>query len=335
VPGARVLASVVSTRSGVWSPKRSWATRAGLLLVLLWTSPAGARAAVPPTVGTGRALDVSAQAARLVGTVEAGGATTGYQFQYGPTRAYGAVTPVVAVPRTAARRRVVVYVTGLAPATRYHFRLLAHNARGLSRSADRTFTTRAQPLGVAFRATPNPVAFGGYATLNGRLRSGHEGRQIVLESNPFPYTRGFEPVGNALLTDGDGAFSFGLQPVPVTTLYRVSVPEEPAIVSPIVVVAVSVRVGTRVGTTTVTRGRALTFAGTIRPAVAGARIIVQKRRGRRWVAVARTVAHRHDDTTASYRTKVAIRSSGRYRVYAAAHGGIVAGAGRVLRIATR
>ena len=119
-------------------------------------------------------------------------------------------------------------VSGLAPATTYHYRFIATNSKGLANGADRTFKTKAQPLGVTLAATPNPLAPGGSTTLAGQLTgTGNGGRQIVLQSNPFPYTQGFKPVGNKLITDAAGNFSFNALPVAFNTQFRVALPDKP------------------------------------------------------------------------------------------------------------
>ena len=52
------------------------------------------------------------------------------------------------------------------------------------------------------------MAAGGATTLTGVL-SGTDGadRRIIVKSNPWPYTQGFLPVGNELVTNDDGSFS--------------------------------------------------------------------------------------------------------------------------------
>ena len=58
-----------------------------------------------------------------------------------------------------------------------------------------------QPLGLSLAATPNPVGIGKPTVLAGTLSgTGNAGRQVVLQSNPFPYTQGFQPTSNIQLT---------------------------------------------------------------------------------------------------------------------------------------
>jgi hypothetical protein len=300
------------------------ALRAGALFALaLATVPAAAQAASAPGVTTGGAANVAQQTARLTGAVDPNGAATGYQFQYGTTSAYGSVTPEVTITGDG-KKTVTADIGALAPATTYHYRLIAHNSEGVSKGADRTFKTKVQPLGVSFTATPNPILPGATTTLAGQLTgTGNGGRDVVLQSNPFPYTQGFKPVGDKHVTDGNGNFSFGLNLVPFNTQFRVALPDKPSVVSPIVVVSVSVKVTTSLGTRTVHRGHKLTFKGTLRPAVDGTPIAIQKLNSKhQWVTIAGTAARHNSSASSVYSKKVTIRRGGKYRVYAGVSNGM-------------
>jgi hypothetical protein len=293
-----------------------WALRAGALALTL-ALPSAAQAATAPGVTTGGAANVAQQTASLTGSVDPNGAATTYQFQYGTTSAYGAVTPEATLDGDG-KKTVTADVGGLAPATTYHYRLI--------------------PLGVSFGATPNPLLPGATTTLAGQLTgTGNGGREIVLESNPFPYTQGFKPVGNRLVTDGQGNFSFGLQAVAFNTQFRVALPDRPAVVSPIVVVSVAVRISTRLGTHTVHRGHQLTFQGAIRPAVDGTPIAIQKLNSKNhWVTIAGTAARHNSSASSIYAKHVTIRSGGKYRVYAGvANGMYVPNTGSTVTIHTK
>jgi hypothetical protein len=311
------------------------ALRAGALALTL-ALPAAAQAATPPGVTTAGAANIAQQTARLTGAVDPNGDTTTYQFQYGTTSAYGAVTPEQTVGGDG-RRTITADIAGLAPATRYHYRLIARNSKGLSKGADRGFKTLVQPLGVTLAATPNPLPFGGITTLAGQLTgTGNGGRDVVLQSNPFPYTQGFKDQGNKLVTDPSGNFSFGLLAVGLNTQYRVALPDKPSVVSPIVVVSVSVRISTHLGTKTVHRGSNLTFQGSIRPAVDGTPIAIQKQRNGKWVTVAGTVARHQSSASSAYTKHVKITSGGKYRIYAGvANGSYVPNTGTEVTIHTK
>lgn len=306
-------------------------------LALAALLPAAAEAATAPGVATGSAADVAQQTARLTGSVDPNGDATTFQFQYGTTSAYGAATPEQTISGDG-KKTITADIAGLAPATTYHFRLIARNGKGLVKGGDKTFKTKVQPLGVTFAATPNPLLPGATTTLAGQLTgTGNGGKEVVLQSNPFPYTQGFKQDGNKLVTGADGTFSFGLKPVAFNTQYRVALPSKPSVVSPIVVVSVAVRVSTKLGTHRVTRGRSLTFKGTVEPAVDGTPIAIQKLNSKKhWVTIAGTAARHNSSKTSSYSKKVKIRSGGKYRVYAGvANGMYVPNTGATVTIRTR
>jgi hypothetical protein len=314
-------------------------TRAAGALALTLTAllPAAAHAASAPGVTTGGAANIAQQGARLTGSVDPNDADTTVQFQYGTTSAYGSVTPEQKYTGDG-KKAVTGDVSGLAPATTYHYRLIARNGKGLTKGGDRTFKTKVQPLGVTFAATPNPLLPGGTTTLAGQLTgTGNGGKEVVLQSNPFPYTQGFKQDGNKLVTAADGTFTFGLKSVAFNTQYRVALPSKPSVVSPIVVVSVAVRVSTKLGTHTVTRGRSLTFKGTIEPAVDGTPIAIQKLNSKKhWVTIAGTAARHNSSKSSSYSKKVKIRSGGKYRVYAGVtNGSYVPNTGTTVTIHTR
>jgi len=95
----------------------------------------------PPTVTTGAASGVSATNATINGTVNPNGAPTTYHFQWGTTTTYGNVSAPISLPA----QNTVVYIslglTGLTPATTYHYQLVATNTASSTFGADQQFTT--------------------------------------------------------------------------------------------------------------------------------------------------------------------------------------------------
>ena len=303
----------------------------GLVLVLV--APAAASAA-RPAVNTGGAASVAQSTATLNGRVDANGKATTYFFQIGTTRLYGAQT--AETPAGAAARPIAVSapVSGLAPATVYHYRIVARNPDGQTLGRDRTFKTRVQPLGVTLAANPATVAPGGATTLAGVL-TGTNGanRDVVLQANPFPYIQGFLNVANPQVTDAAGNFSFPVLSVPTTTQYRVLMPQRPDIQSPIVIVGAALQVTTR--TRKVERHRhsfSVRFRGDIRPAAAGVRVDIQKFRNNAWTTIAHTRAKSETSSRSSYSTRVRLFRTGQYRAVANSEGALVTGAGRAVRI---
>jgi hypothetical protein len=303
-------------------------------VVLALAAPAVASAASAPIVTTGGVATVAPQTARLTGTIGPGGLSTTYQFQYGTTTAYGAVTPTAVV--SGARQPVIADVAGLAPATTYHYRLIASNAKGQTKGADRSFKTKVQPLGVTFAGNPNPLLFGGGSTVAGQITgTGNAGLKVVLQSNPFPYTQGFQNLGNPLVADAAGNFAFPLLSVPLNTQYRVSLPDKPSVVSPIVTLSVMAKVSTSVSRTRARRGSIVTFQGNLTPAVDGTLLAVQRKVGAKWVLVAGMAARHAKNNTSSYRRRLRITKGGKYRIYAGINNGAyVPNTGREVTIHT-
>jgi predicted lipoprotein with Yx(FWY)xxD motif len=111
---------------------------------------------IPPVVTTGSAVAVPG-GYTLRGTIYTYSLDTHYHFEYGTSTAYGTDVPV---PDADAGTNPVVpvsqTVTGLAPSTTYHFRIVAENSKGPGSSSDATFTTSADPGAPPPPAPPAP-----------------------------------------------------------------------------------------------------------------------------------------------------------------------------------
>ena len=128
------------------------------LITLGLLAPAGAAAApAKPGVTNGAAANVAQTTATVTGKVNPNEVATTYFFEYGTTQLYGQRTPDAPAGSGNSSVNVAADLGGLAPATRYHYRLVAFNSRGVTRSGDRTFTTKRQPLGLSLAAAPNPI----------------------------------------------------------------------------------------------------------------------------------------------------------------------------------
>jgi hypothetical protein len=280
-------------------------------------APATAAAAEKPVVTTGAATGIEPTTVVLNGTVTPKGADTTYYFQYGTSSLYGAVTQAGTVPNGSGRVRVTAALSGLAPVTTYHYRLVAQNAAGVGRGNHRTFKTRPQPLGFSLAGTPNPVAAGGATTLTGMLTgTNSDDRRIVIKSNPWPYTQGFLQVGNELVTNDDGSFSVPILSVPVNTQYIAQMVARPEIVSAPLTIGATLAVTRRVRVRKGERSGRLRFRGRIRPAVDGEQVLIQKLRlsDGVWVTVGETFARNGGETFSRYRKTIRQRRGGRYRV---------------------
>jgi len=287
---------------------------AAIVGALVW-APAAA-AAEKPVVTTGGAANIQPTSVVLNGSVNPKGADTTYFFQWGTTRLFGLSSTPAAAGAGNKRVRVAVPVGELAPFTTYHYRLVARNSKGLTIGDRRTFKTKRQPLGVSLAATPNPVAVGGLTTLSGVLSgTGAGGRDVVLKSNPWPYTQGFLPVGNVMVTNADGSFAQTVASVPVNTQFLVQMPAKPEVFSPVVVVGTTVKVTRHVSVRRGERRGRLRFRGRVRPAVDGREVVIQKLRRSNgvWRNIARTFTRATGGDFSRYRKTVRQRRGGRYR----------------------
>jgi len=95
-----------------------------------------------PTVNTGYAYNITYNSASINGTANANGATATITFEYGLTTAYGST--VNGTPNTISgttTQNITANLTGLTPATVYHFRIKGVNSVGTTYGADNTFMT--------------------------------------------------------------------------------------------------------------------------------------------------------------------------------------------------
>jgi hypothetical protein len=293
---------------------------AGALAVAL-AAPSGAVAAGKPVVRTGGASNVGQADALLNGSVNPNGGQTTYFFQYGTNTLYGAQTPETSAGAGSKAVKVTVGVTGLAPATTYHYRLVARKGAAIVKGADRTFKTDKQPLGVSLVANPNPVRAGNGTSLAGQLTgTGNAGRQVVLQYNPFPYTQGFVNASNAQVTDAAGNFSFPVLSIPINSEFRVLMPQKPEVVSPIVAVGTVLRVTTHVKVRRGVRSGSVRLSGTVSPPADGTQVLIQKFQHDQWMNIASTFVRHSTDAASRYRKTFRQRRPGRYRVLVNASG---------------
>jgi hypothetical protein len=293
-------------------------------------APAGAAAPVRPVVKTGAAGALTYQSANLGGTVNPGGLPTTYFFQYGPTTRYGGQTLPAALAGAIRAVAVASPVAGLLPATKYHYRLVGVNTLGTAVGADATFTTRAIPLSLSIAALPNPVVSGAPVGVVGVLAgTGAAGRPVVLQANPFPFTAGFQNVGDPHLPMPNGAFQFTLLSLPATTQIRVaSVGAGPPVVSPVLTEYVALHVIMHTARHRLHGGSfSVRFSGLVSPAEPGARVSVQRLVGSQWKFVRGTTAGAAGPTGSSYTVTLRRRHGGFYRVFVRpVEGGHVSGA---------
>jgi hypothetical protein len=100
---------------------------------------------VAPTATTKAASLVAVTSARLNSSVNAGGAATTVEFQWGTAASYGNTTGSQSVGSGTDNVDPVANLSGLLPNTDYHFRVVATNSNGTVYGADLTFKTAPAP----------------------------------------------------------------------------------------------------------------------------------------------------------------------------------------------
>lgn len=114
-------------------------------LSLAAAGPAPAANPVVPTVITGTASAIGQGTATVAGTVDPEGAATTYVVEYGTTASYGLTSTTRDAGDGGDPVAVSVGLTGLTSDTTYHYRVVATNAAGTARGADRTLRTARVP----------------------------------------------------------------------------------------------------------------------------------------------------------------------------------------------
>lgn len=266
-----------------------------------------------PTISSGYFSNVTFSSAVLFADVNAHGQPTNFYFQYGETTGYGAQTPLAPVGSGTVALRVSQMVSGLKPATTYHFRIVAVSPAGTSVGLDHSFTTKKIPLSLQITGVPNPVPFGDPFLVEGTLAgSGSASHAIVLQANLFPFTAGFKTVGNPELTNASGGFSFPVIGLLENAQVRVQTVGAPVVTSSAVLENVAVRVSFHARRTR-RHGRWRLY-GSVTPAEAGALVGFQFLvPGGRTVNAGGTVVKSGSTTTSSFSRVVRVRHRGVYR----------------------
>jgi sugar lactone lactonase YvrE len=97
----------------------------------------------PSTIDSQSAIDVTKTTATLQAQVNPNGLDTTYHFEYGTTAAYGSSIPIpdADLGSDPSDQLASQDLTGLAPGTVYHFRVVATNAQGTTTGGDQTLQT--------------------------------------------------------------------------------------------------------------------------------------------------------------------------------------------------
>jgi hypothetical protein len=101
----------------------------------------------PPSAVTGDPGTITMTDAIVNGSVNPNSLATSYHFEYGTTSGYGSSTPPMDAGSGVADVAASASLTGLTPATTYHYRLVAASTGGTTLGADRTLVTQSLPGG--------------------------------------------------------------------------------------------------------------------------------------------------------------------------------------------
>jgi hypothetical protein len=122
----------------------------------------------PATVTTDLPTHITNTSVRLNGTVSPNGLTTTVHFEYGQTTSYGSGSPIHSYNGNTTQH-VSIDATGLAPNTRYHFRIVGTNTLGTVYGSDETFTTVTSTGPPVAATTPVTRVASFSATLDGSV----------------------------------------------------------------------------------------------------------------------------------------------------------------------
>lgn len=128
-----------------------------LFVLALGGQAAFAAAPTPPVATSAAATNVALTTAAIPGTVDPNGAATTYHVEYGTTVSYGLTTPERSAGNGEDPVPVSVALSGLTNDTTYHYRVVATNAAGIGRSADRSLRTAKPPTPQAPTASTGAV----------------------------------------------------------------------------------------------------------------------------------------------------------------------------------
>lgn len=147
---------------------------------------------------------ITTSGASLHAFVNPNNSPTQYHFEYGTTAAYGSTTPDTSAGSGYGSTEVVSDLTGLAPGTTYHFRVVADNGvGGAATGADGTFTTAAAAPGSATDVTAVSATLDGDLSVSGSAWSYHfdYGTTTAYGSSTFPRLARAPGTASEMVTD--------------------------------------------------------------------------------------------------------------------------------------
>jgi hypothetical protein len=137
----------------------------------------------PPNAVTGVVSAVLPTSVTVAGTVNAEGTATTWYFQYGlaTDASYGSRTASVSAGSSTGNVQVSRSLTGLTPATSYHFQIVATSSVATTYGADVSFNTSAAPAVITGAATNLTTSS---ATLNGIVNAEALGTNWYFQYGP-------------------------------------------------------------------------------------------------------------------------------------------------------
>lgn len=124
--------------------------------------------------------NVTAVTATLNATVNPNDLSTTVTFEYGLTTSYGSTAAASPSPVTGNTMvNVMAEISGLLPATTYHYRVKTVNSIGTTYSEDKTFTTAGIPPAATTSAATSKSTTG--ATLNGTVNANNTSTTVTFE----------------------------------------------------------------------------------------------------------------------------------------------------------
>ena len=168
-----------------------------------------------PAAQTGAAQSVGSDTAVVTGSLDTRGRPTTWWFQYGTSTGYGKTTTSKSASSKAGAQAVSTSLTGLTPATTYHYRLVTKSDAGTTAGSDATFTT----TGVTIGALARQIVYGGRILLSGTVPTHQANEQVVIYSQP--YGGGSFRSVTTVLSSANGAWQYLARPQ-IATAYKAS-----------------------------------------------------------------------------------------------------------------
>ncbi len=175
-----------------------------------------------PAVTTGASSGVTGTSAGLAGTVTPNGLATTFVFEFGPSLAFGSITPPTSAGAGQAPVGLTASLGGLQPGTTYFYRVVATNAQGTAFGPTMGFTTTGAQAPDAVTLPASGIGNTG-ATLAGQVNPRGQTTAFAFE---YGTSTGFGAVTPTVVLDGAGspepvsAAVSGLSPS-TTYFYRV------------------------------------------------------------------------------------------------------------------